>query len=126
MSKKLYCVLAAMWFFYGCAANVGGMSQHTGTDVSLKENNYKVIKAGAKGESSGFYLLGFIPIVSPNYAEAKESLYKSVGEKLEGRSVALANYTEDKSYLYLVLFGIPKIVVTADIVEFDKASSSQK
>lgn len=124
--KRALVMAAAGLFLYGCAGNTGQMAQRTGTDVSLKENNYKVIKAGAKGESSGFSLLGFIPIVSPNFADAKESLYKSVGQNLEGRSVALANMTEDKSTLYLVLFSIPRYTITADIVEFDKASSSQK
>ena len=94
------------------------MPQSTATAVSLKENNYKVLKAGARGDSTGFSLLGFIPIVSPNYAEAKASLYSSIGHKLEGRSVALANQTQDTSSIYLILFSIPKIVVTADIVEF--------
>ena len=97
------------------------MAQSTGTDVSLRGDNYKVLKAGARGESSGFYLLGFIPILSPNYADAKASLYRSVGESLEGRSVALANQTQDSSTLYVILFSIPKITITADIVEFTSA-----
>ena len=72
--------------------------------------------------SSGFYLLGFIPIVSPTYSAAKRSLYQSVGETLTGRSVALANQTEDRSALYLILFSVPRVTITADMVEFtDKA-----
>lgn len=104
----------------GCSSS-GEFYQSTGTDVSLRGNNYKIVKAGAKGESSGFYLFGFIPIVSPNFADAKSDLYKSVGEQLEGRSIALANQTKDRSNLYLILFSIPSIVVTADIVEFNGA-----
>jgi hypothetical protein len=94
------------------------MPQGTGAGVSLSGNNYKVLKAGAKGESGGFYLLGFIPIVSPNFADAKASLYASVGQSLEGRSIALANQTEDKSTMYFILFSLPRITITADIVEF--------
>jgi hypothetical protein len=101
----------------GCVS-YGRMSGQTGTAVSLSGKNYKMIKAGAMGKSSGFKLLGLIPISSPSYASAKASLYKSVGEPLPGRAVALANQTEDRSSLYLILFSIPRITVTADVVEF--------
>ena len=126
VSKKLYFLLAIVLFSYGCAMSRGSMDQSQGTGVSLKENNYKMVKAGAKGESSGCYLLGIIPIVSPSYADAKVSLYKSVDQPLEGRSVAMANTTQDHSVLYLVLFSIPKLTVTADIVEFNKESSTKQ
>jgi len=101
----------------GCSTE-GEFRQSTGTSVSLAGNNYKLIKEGVRGTSSGFRLLGIIPIVSPTHAGAKASLYESVGQPLTGRSVALANETEDRSSLYLILFSIPKITVTADLVEF--------
>ena len=101
----------------GCSSE-GEFRQSTGTSVSLAGNNYKLIKAGATGHSSGFRLLGIIPFASPTHAGAKASLYKSVGQPLTGRAVALANETEDRSTLYLILFSIPKITVTADVVEF--------
>jgi hypothetical protein len=37
---------------------------------------------------------------------------------MTGKSLALANATEDRSSLYLVLFSIPRISVTADVIEF--------
>ncbi len=101
----------------GCSSE-GEFRQSTGTSVSLAGNNYRLIKAGATGHSSGFRLLGIIPFASPTHAGAKASLYKSVDEPLTGRAVALANETEDRSTLYLILFSIPKITVTADVVEF--------
>jgi hypothetical protein len=104
----------------GCSST-GEFRQSTGTSVSLAGNNYKLIKAGAIGHSSGFRLLGLVPLASPTHAGAKAALYKSVGETLTGRSVALANETEDRSTLYLILFSIPKITVTADVVEFTGA-----
>ena len=103
----------------GCASKGEFRGQSTGTQISLAGNNYKVIKAGAMGQSSGFSLLGVIPLASPNYGEAKAALYKSVGEPLTGRSVALANQTEDRSSMYLILFSIPKVTITADVVEFN-------
>ena len=101
----------------GCSCT-GDFKQSTGTAVSLERNNYTVIKAGAVGQSRGFKLLGIFPIVSPSYAEAKSDLYEHAGQKLEGRSIALANQTQDTSSLYLVLFSIPTLTFSADIVEF--------
>lgn len=121
--KKIIAV--ALLALSGCQSySNGSMPQSTSTSVSLQENNYKVVKAGASGQSTGFYLLGILPIVQPNFAEAKTSLYKSIGQPLEGRSVALANQTQDSSSLYLILFSLPKIVVTADVVEFTHAATA--
>jgi hypothetical protein len=94
------------------------MSGNTNTHVDLVGNNYKMIKPGASGSSEGFKLLGIIPIVEPSYAEAKSNLYNSTGINLTGRAVALANQTDDKSNIYLILFSIPKVTITADVVEF--------
>jgi hypothetical protein len=107
-------IVAAMG---GCASR-GKITGSTGTDVNLTGNNYRVIKAGARGEDFGFRLFGIIPFVSPSYADAQAELYASVGESLKGRAVALANQTEDWSTLYLILFSIPKITLTADVIEF--------
>ncbi len=120
MKRKIPCFAlctAVLLSLTGCA-DVGQMSGQTGTSVSLAEKNYKIIKAGAVGHSSGFRLLGVIPFASPNYANAKVSLYKSVGQSLDGRAIALANQTEDRSVLYLILFSIPKLTITADVLEF--------
>jgi hypothetical protein len=102
----------------GCSSTGEFKGQTTGTAVNLQQKNFKVLKAAAKGESSGFKLLGLIPFASPTYAQAKVDLYNSVGESLAGRAVALANQTEDKSSTYLILFSIPKITITADVIEF--------
>ncbi|HXC37216.1 MAG TPA: DUF6567 family protein [Candidatus Acidoferrales bacterium] len=102
----------------GCSS-VGEMrGGTTGTDVQLNQKNYKLIKAGAMGHSYGFKLLGILPFDSPTAADAKADLYKSVGEDLTGKAAALANQTEDRSSLYLILFSIPRITYTADVIEF--------
>lgn len=99
----------------------GKMPQSTATSVVLQTNNYKTVRAGATGVSHGFSLFGFLPIVSPNYAAAKADLYKDLGGDVVGKSIALANQTEDRSALWLILFSIPKIMVTADVIEFTDA-----
>jgi len=95
----------------------GQMDQGTNTGVVLSHNNYRVLKAGASGTSTGFWFL-FIPIVPRSYADAQADLYKSVGEPLQGRSVALATKTEDRTFFTLLLFSLPRLTVTADVVEF--------
>lgn len=121
--KKLLSVLAIM-FVCGCASQHNGrMAQSTDAGVTLREANYKIVKAGARGTSRGFNLFGFIPITTPKYANAKSDLYDSVGQPLEGRSIALANQTEDRSTVWLLLFSLPKIVITADVIEFNPSAS---
>ncbi len=121
--KKLICVLAVL-FLWGCASqHTGRMQQSTDAGVTLREATYKIVKAGARGSSYGFSLFGFIPITTPKYANAKSDLYDSVGQPLEGRSIALANQTEDRSSIWLLLFSLPKIVVTADVIEFNPTAA---
>ena len=115
MKKLFYVPLIAL--LTGCASE-GNFQHSNGTAVDLNNNNYRMIKAGASGSSTGFSLLGIIPFGSPTYSQAKSELYKSVNEPLVGRSIALANSTEDKSTTYLILFSLPKITITADVIEF--------
>lgn len=114
MYKKIISILIIS-IFTACS-NV--VPKNPETRVMLNKNNYKVVKAAARGSSSGFYFLGLIPIITPNYARAKADLYDGIGQQLEGRSVALANQTQDRSTVYLILFSVPTISITADIVEF--------
>ena len=102
----------------GCASSHIETGQSTSTAVSLTGKNYQLIQGGAQGESYGFRLLGIIPLASPHYANAKRALYASVKEPLTGKAVALINEMHDKSTLYLILFSVPKLTVTADVIEF--------
>src|ERR1051325_11421245 len=84
----------------GCSSSkVEVRGQSTATSVALSGKNYKMIKAGAKGQSYGFGLLGILPFGSPNHAAARRSLYSSVHEPLTGRAAALAHEMEDRSTL---------------------------
>lgn len=103
--------------FTGCASH-GDYRVGNATGVNLSGNNYRLVKANATGTSTGFRLLGIIPFASPHYSEAKANIYESVGESLTGRAVALANQTEDRSVIYLILFSLPKLTLTADVIEF--------
>ncbi len=94
------------------------LRQSTSTAVSLSGKNYKLIQGGATGRSYGFWLLGVLPVASPHYASARRDLYEKVDEPLTGRSVALANTMEDRSTSFWLLFSVPKLTVTADVIEF--------
>ena len=95
------------------------MPASTQTQVNLNHANYKMIKAGAVGHSYGFrFLLGIIPITSPSSAAARADLYQSVNQPVNGKPVALINVSEDRSTTWLILFSIPKLVITGDVVEF--------
>ncbi|VGO20363.1 DUF6567 family protein [Pontiella sulfatireligans] len=103
----------------GCTSPRGGRyDQSNATGVELSQNNYKVVKANATGTSKGFRLLGIIPFANPSYSKAKTKLYESAGTDMTGRSIVLSNQSEDKTSLYLILFSIPKLTLSADIVEF--------
>ena len=110
-------LLAAGLLLPGCVSR-GSMPAVSETQVGLAGNNYKVIKMGAKGTSSGFYLFGLIPFSNPTMAAAKAHLYESVGEPLAGRAVALTHQTEDKSSTYYILFSVPQYTLSAEVVEF--------
>jgi hypothetical protein len=102
-------------FMTGCFAK-GKMPQLSTANTALAEGNYRVIKANARGTDSGFALLGIIPFSTPSYADAMKSLHEKVS--MEGRATSLINVTEDKSLLYLILFSVPRLTITADVIEF--------
>jgi len=116
-----------MFMAAGCSSTrVDENMPSTQTQVSLDRANYKVIKAGAEGRSYGFrFLLGIIPIASPNAAAASADLYRSLGQSVNNKSVALVNVMEDRSTTWLILFSIPKLVITGDVVEFENDDHEQ-
>jgi hypothetical protein len=99
-----------------CAGSIGKMPQATQSETHLDRANFRVIKASARGEDQGFYLLGFIPILMPSISDATDRLMQGISA--EGRAVSLTNVTQERQTLYLVLFSLPKIVVRADVIEF--------
>lgn len=108
-------IISMFLFVTGCVSS-GALPVGSETKTDLSKSNYKVIKANARGTDKGFWLLGIIPFASPNYANAMKDLHKQID--IEGKSASLANITKDKSTLYLILFSVPKIIVTADVIEF--------
>jgi hypothetical protein len=108
----------------GCSSNRIDMRQPSMTTVSLQGKNYRLVKAGAMGTSHGFRLLGILPFANPHHAIARSKLYASVQEPLTGKAVALTNELEDKSTLSLILFSVPQLTITADVIEFVDPTAS--
>lgn len=89
----------------------------TDTSVNLNKGNYRVLHINANGSSSGFKLLGFIPVVNPSYTSAMDDMYhgKALGN---GKSTALINFAHEDTTNNFLIFSIPKVRVRADIIEF--------
>ncbi len=115
-SSKHLLWAGAMLVAGGCTS-AGTMPAASGTHVNLSGKNYRVIKANAVGESSGFELLGWIPFAAPRYTEAMTELYASAGQS-EGSATALTNVSQERSEAYFILFSITRLTVRADMIEF--------
>lgn len=116
MNKFVLILLISICFLSGCAS-VGSYPHSAITQVNLEQNNYKMIKPNVMGASSGFSLLGFIPLTSPQHTIAMSRLYDNANIKVGG-AYALVNVIEEKTETDLLLFSIPTYRVRADIVEF--------
>lgn len=124
MNKFIVVLLVSVFFLAGCAS-VGNFPVGAVTQVNLEKNNYKMVAPNASGASSGFFLLGFIPLTSPQHTIAMSRLYENAGIKA-GSSYALANVVQEETAVYLILFSIPTYRVRADVVEFMDTNESTK
>lgn len=96
----------------------GGGTQVTSvTEVNLSQANFRLVRADAIGESTGFKLLGLLTFKSPEYAEAITRLYRQAGIS-GGRPQTFVNVVYDQTSTYFILFSLPKITVRGDLVEF--------
>jgi hypothetical protein len=111
----LVTVFSLCLFLSGCASR-GELPHTSDTKTTLTKGNFRVIKTSARGTDTGFRLLCFLPVLSPTFADAMENLHSKV--QMRGKATSLVNITQDKSELFLLLFSVPKITITADVIEF--------
>ncbi|HUW31152.1 MAG TPA: DUF6567 family protein [Planctomycetota bacterium] len=116
MNRLVFIVLPLAVFISGCAAS-GSFPHASTTNVSLAQDNYLVVKSNVIGNSSGFKLLGLLPLSAPRYTAAMADLYENASIR-EGRAYALTNVIQERSTTYIILFSVPRLTVRADIVEF--------
>jgi hypothetical protein len=109
----------------GCTTTSGRLLEDAGAHVFLSEGNYRVLKEHVVGESTGYFLLMFIPLSSPSYNEAKANMYAALGEPVAGRSIALTNQTEDLTEMTALLYSRRTITLSADFIEFNDPNGNK-
>jgi hypothetical protein len=135
--KKItsFVTLAAALLLASCAQVGTGPSSLSGDRnltkaVAIDRSDCKLVLGRAVGTDSGFYLLGFIPLVSPSESVAVDKMYENArqrGAQPEGNSRTFANTSIEHSFKYYILFGIPGIRSTGDLYEFiDKAPAADE
>jgi hypothetical protein len=88
-----------------------------GTQVTLAKANYRVVRTGVRGESRGLVLLLFFNVIPASHQLAWERLYQEAGLE-PGGPWALANVVQEQERRSFLLFGLPRVRVRADVVEF--------
>ena len=120
---KLFLTFFLVALLVGCSTTRGSHYDTTqATSVDLKNANYLVIKASAVGTDRGFRLFG-IPLASPSYVDAMNDLRSQA--QMENRATAVANVVQEESKLWFLIFSIPKVTITGDIIEFIKTGDTQ-
>ena len=111
-------------------------------EVELSQNNYRVLATRVSAEDAGFSLLPiagtvanalvqFMPfgksdvaipagfqISAPSEADAFKELYRRTGADQPGRATQLINVRKEYGGFNALIFGRPKVRVTADLIEF--------
>lgn len=86
----------------------------------LAQTNYRLLKQGVVGTSTGFTLL-WVPMSRPTESEARRDMVKQLrqeGIDLKGLPVSYANATRERGgFSLLGLIATPRITLTADIIE---------
>jgi Family of unknown function (DUF6567) len=90
---------------------------HEQTSVNLAQGNFVLVKTNVVGRSKGFSLLGFITIYPATLTTAMSRMY-AAAQMHPGEPQSVANLIVEHSGSFWILFGIPKVEVHADIVEF--------
>lgn len=135
--KNLFSIaLIAAFIFSGCSSSGAFLSANQ-TVVNLNEGNYSLSATNVSGESETAYVFGLSYSTGLNattlaiarvegtgmlYAEALEDLwenYEAEYGSIEDRKLALANVRYDADILNLIVYTKVKVMVRADIVEFD-------
>ncbi len=90
---------------------------HDQTLVKLDQANFKVVRTNLVGQCKGFQLLWFISIVPARYTKAMDRLYAKADIRA-GKPQTLTHVVLERSSVCLILFSIPQVSVSADLVEF--------
>lgn len=135
--KNLLLISVLTAFILSGCSNTGAFLSANQTIVNLNEGNYSLTATNVSGESESGYLLGLSYSTGLNaatlaiarvegtgmlYAEALENLwdnYEAEYGDISDRKLALANIRYDSDILNLILYTKVKVIVRADIIEFE-------
>ncbi len=133
---KVLLTVAAFMLLTGCAS-VAPLSSllgaptgppplqvHEQTSVELDEGNFSLVKTNVLGKSNGFSLLGFITIYPATLTKALGRLY-SHAQMREGQPQTISHLVIEQTSSYWILFGIPQVIVRADIVQFNHEAEAR-
>ena len=98
---------------------------HQQTSVDLNQDNFVLVRTNVFGVSKGFSLLGFITISPATLSTAMGRMYGSA-QMPPGEPQTVANLVVERSSSFWILFGIPKVEVHADVVEFRPGVGASK
>jgi hypothetical protein len=140
MTRQLAIASIAVGYLLGCLGcaapatysasilpGLGGAAPdtaHVVTTTSLSDANFRVVHTGAKGQSQGFVLLLFFNIIPTSLTDAVDRLYDDA-ELEPGGAWALANVMIERQARNFLLFGLPRVRVRADVVEFVAESETE-
>ncbi len=138
--KKLLVLTAAAALLLstlsGCSPSGSFVSANL-SQTELSSGNYRIVATNVKGEAEAGYLIGFTYSVggltstlalarvsgsSALYDDALQSLWKDFEDShgsASGRRLALVNVRYDSDNLNLILYTGAKIMIRADVVEFE-------
>jgi hypothetical protein len=90
---------------------------HDETSVRLAEDNFVLVKTNVVGSSRGFSLLGLLTIQPATVSQAMNRMY-AAAQLERGRPQTVSHLIVEQTTSYWILFGIPRVDVRADVVEF--------
>lgn len=135
--KKLFISLLFLSVLLTGCSNAGAFLSGNQTILNLTEGNYSITATNVTGESKSGYIFGFsystglmassfaIARVEGSgrlYAEALEDLwsnYETDNGPVANQRLALANVRYDTDILNLFFYTEIRLIIRADVVEFD-------
>lgn len=136
--KRLNLLLAlfSIVLLAGCTTS-GAFIATNETNVNLEEDNFSIVASNVSGEAESGYVFGFsyaygmiantIAIARVDgtgmlYSEALQDLWDNYEDQhgsVEGKNIALTNVRYDTDIVNAFVYTKVKVLVRADIVEFE-------
>ena len=98
---------------------------HEQTSVDLAESNFQLVRTNVVGRSKGFSLLGIVTMYPATLSKAMGRLYGNA-QMNEGAPQTVAHLVIEQSSTYWILFGIPQVIVRADVVQFNQPAENRE